>query len=90
MWISHEAIYQALYIRGRGALQRELTTCLRTGCALRMPPSSCSSSIGPASSPPVAGDEGQFAWWQVTPPIVFTRSIAIGCAVPARDVLVQG
>lgn len=90
MRISHEAIYQALYIRGRGALQRELTTCLRTGCALRMPPSSCSSSIGPASSPPVAGDEGQFAWWQVTPPIVFTRSIAIGCAVPARDVLVQG
>ena len=37
MWISHEAIYQALYIRGRGGLQRELTTCLRTGRALRVP-----------------------------------------------------
>jgi IS30 family transposase len=37
MWISHEAIYQALYIRGRGALQREFTTCLRTGRALRVP-----------------------------------------------------
>ena len=37
MRISHEAIYQALYIRGRGALQRELTSCLRTGRALRVP-----------------------------------------------------
>ena len=37
MWISHEAIYQALYIQGRGALKRELTACLRTGRALRVP-----------------------------------------------------
>jgi IS30 family transposase len=37
MRISHEAIYQALYIRGRGGLQRELTACLRTGRALRVP-----------------------------------------------------
>ena len=37
MRISHEAIYQALYIQGRGALRRELTTCLRTGRALRVP-----------------------------------------------------
>jgi IS30 family transposase len=37
MRISHEAIYQALYVQGRGALKRELTTCLRTGRALRMP-----------------------------------------------------
>jgi IS30 family transposase len=36
MRISHEAIYQALYIQGRGALQRELTSCLRTGRALRV------------------------------------------------------
>ena len=35
--ISHEAIYQALYIQGRGALRRELTACLRTGRALRVP-----------------------------------------------------
>ena len=35
MRISHEAIYQALYIQGRGALKRELTACLRTGRALR-------------------------------------------------------
>jgi IS30 family transposase len=29
MRISHEAIYQALYIQGRGALKRELVSCLR-------------------------------------------------------------
>jgi IS30 family transposase len=37
MRISHEAIYQALYVQGRGALRRELTSCLRTGRALRVP-----------------------------------------------------
>ena len=37
MRISHEAIYQALYIQGRGALKRELVACLRTGRALRTP-----------------------------------------------------
>ena len=35
--ISHEAIYQALYIEGRGALKREPVACLRTGRALRKP-----------------------------------------------------
>lgn len=37
MRISHEAIYQALYIQGRGALKRDLILCLRTGRALRAP-----------------------------------------------------
>ncbi len=37
MRISHEAIYQSLYIQGRGALKRELVACLRTGRALREP-----------------------------------------------------
>src|SRR3954452_12916654 len=37
MRISHEAIDQALYWQGRGALRRELTACLRTGRALRVP-----------------------------------------------------
>ena len=35
--VSYEAIYQALYVQGRGALKRELTACLRTGRALRVP-----------------------------------------------------
>ncbi|MBO1031338.1 IS30 family transposase [Tessaracoccus sp. SD287] len=37
MRISHEAIYQAFFIQARGALNRELILCLRTGRALRMP-----------------------------------------------------
>jgi IS30 family transposase len=37
MRISHEAIYQALYVQGRGGLKRELTACLRTGRAVRQP-----------------------------------------------------
>jgi len=37
MRISHEAIYQALFVQGRGTLRRDLTACLRSGRALRMP-----------------------------------------------------
>jgi IS30 family transposase len=35
--LSHETIYQELYVQGRGELRRELTRCLRTGRALRRP-----------------------------------------------------
>jgi transposase, IS30 family len=44
MRISPEAIYQALYIQGRGALKRELVACLRTGRALRVPRARTSGS----------------------------------------------
>jgi transposase, IS30 family len=37
MQVSHETIYQAVYVQGRGALRRELAACLRTGRALRKP-----------------------------------------------------
>ena len=37
MRISHEAIYQGLYVQARGGLRRELTACLRTGRTLRKP-----------------------------------------------------
>jgi transposase, IS30 family len=37
MWVSHETIYQSIYVQGRGNLRRELHSCLRTGRALRKP-----------------------------------------------------
>ena len=39
MWVSHETIYQSLFVQGRGALRAELTRCLRTGRAKRRPAS---------------------------------------------------
>ena len=37
MWVSHETIYQSLFVQARGALRRELAVCLRTGRARRRP-----------------------------------------------------
>jgi transposase, IS30 family len=37
MWVSHETIYQSLFVQGRGELRRELTRCLRTGRTRRRP-----------------------------------------------------
>ena len=37
MQASHETIYRALFVQGRGSLRRELAACLRTGRAIRRP-----------------------------------------------------
>lgn len=37
MWVSHETIYQSLFVQGRGELRRELTRCLRSGRTRRRP-----------------------------------------------------
>ena len=57
MRISHEAIYQALYVQGRGALKRELVACLRTGRALRVP----------------RARSNQKAWAHVTPQVLISE-----------------
>lgn len=57
MRISHEAIYQALYIESRGALKRELVHCLRTGRALRVPRARARSK----------------AWAHVTPKVMISE-----------------
>jgi IS30 family transposase len=57
MRISHEAIYQALYVQGRGALKRELVACLRTGRALRVP----------------RARSRQKTWAHVTPEVMITE-----------------
>jgi IS30 family transposase len=53
MRISHEAIYQALYVQSRGALRRELVACLRTGRALRVPRSRARQRAGGHVTPEV-------------------------------------
>lgn len=71
MRVSHEAIYQALYVQGRGALRRELVSCLRTGRALRVPrartargKSFVSRAVMIAERPPEANDRAVPGHWE--------------------------
>ncbi|MBG9339433.1 IS30 family transposase, partial [Corynebacterium diphtheriae bv. mitis] len=72
MRISHEAIYQALYIEGRGALKRELVAALRTGRALRKPRARSKSKpkghvtadVVISNRPPEASDRAVPGHWE--------------------------
>jgi len=46
MWVSHETIYQSLFIQGKGALRKELWRCLRSGRATRRPQGRPASTKG--------------------------------------------
>lgn len=88
MRISHEAIYQSLYIQGRGALKRELVSYLRTGRALRMPRARAqakawahvSEEVMISNRPPEANDRAVPGHWEGDLIIGLNRS-AIGTLV---------
>jgi IS30 family transposase len=88
MRISHEAIYQALYVQGRGVLRRELTACLRTGRALRVPRARAgsrgkkfvSAAIMISERPPEAADRAVPGHWEGDL-IIGLNSSAIGTLV---------
>lgn len=88
MRVSHEAIYQALYVQGRGALRRELSACLRTGRALRVPRARTrqrgKSFITPevmiSQRPPEIGDRSVPGHWEGDL-IIGLNSSAIGTLV---------
>src|SRR5205814_1335913 len=88
MRISHEAIYQALYVQGRGALTRELVACLRTGRTLRVPRARAQQcrdgmvtpEVMISARPAEAGDRAAPRHWEGDLIIGLTRS-AIGTLV---------
>lgn len=71
-WVSHETIYQALYLQGRGGLRKELTESLRTGRARRRPQgsragwkgSSIRNMVMISERPPEAADRAIPGHWE--------------------------
>jgi IS30 family transposase len=46
LYVSHETIYQSLFVQGRGALRKELHSCLRTGRAMRRAKAYTKGNVG--------------------------------------------
>jgi IS30 family transposase len=50
MRVSHETIYQSLFVQSRGALRKELHACLRTGRAMRRAKAYTKRNVGQGNS----------------------------------------
>jgi transposase, IS30 family len=70
MWLSHETIYQALFVQGRGELRRELHRCLRSGRAERRPHGRAETrgripnKVMISERPPEADDRAVLGHWE--------------------------
>jgi transposase, IS30 family len=70
-WVSHEAIYQAIFVQAKGTLRKELAACLRSGRARRQPQgrhvasgSKIIDMINISQRPPEANDRAIPGHWE--------------------------
>jgi IS30 family transposase len=71
-WVSHEAIYQAIYVQARGQLRKELAACLRSRRVRRQPHgrtargkgSTIPGMVNISQRPPQAADRAVPGHWE--------------------------